>query len=395
MTTITKRLIQSARRLPVKVLLLLPESVALAVNPRAAYSKAGIPAPVAAPNAPVRLYVAPANSAGQGYRWARAAESLTGVGAINMAIERTQNFAFDADEHIPFAVYAMSKSWQRRQRSFVKKFTHVLVEAQLPLYSRGPLTAEVRQLRRGGIHVAILCHGSDIRLPSRHARGNSWSPFTDPNHEATAQLERIATQNKSLLARLAILVFVSTPDLLEDVPAATWLPVVVDPELWHSHEPVLARDVPRVVHVPSNPWIKGSDKIESVLTEMAQRGLIEYERIQGVPAAQMPAVYARADIVLDQFRLVSYGVSACEAMASGRLVIGQVSDQVRDHVHATAGLELPIVEATIDSLGSVLDQVLADRSRFGAVAATGPGFVAQLHDGAASARVLAPFLGVE
>lgn len=395
MTKVFKALIGVARRLGLKILLLLPENIALALNPCSPYKKTDIPALVASPATPTRLYVGPANFAGQGFAWARAAELLDGVGAINMAFERPQDFMFDADDHVPVGVYALSKSWQRRQRNFVRGFTHVLLEAERPLFGRGPVEIEVRQLRREGIHVGFVCHGSDIRLPSRHAHGNRWSPFQDPGHELTAQLEAIARRNRDVLAHVGGgMIFVSTPDLLIDVPEATWLPVVIDPSRWWADMPALTHPVPRVVHVPSNAWLKGSDKIEPVLTEMSRSGLIEYERIQGVPAARMPATYARADIVLDQFRIGTYGVGACEAMAAGRLVLGHVPDQVRDHVRTVSGLELPVVETTIESLEHVLEQALADRGRFAAIAATGPHFVGQLHDGSASAQVLAPFLGV-
>src|SRR5690606_40455222 len=115
------------------------------------------------------------------------------------------------------------------------------------------------------------------------------------------------------------------------------------------------------------------------LESRAARGLIEYRRVEGVPAGDMPRVYGEADVVLDQLRIGNYGVAACEAMAAGRVVVSHVSEVVREHAREAAGADLPILEATADSLEQVLLDVLADRDRARALAAQGPAFVRTLH----------------
>ncbi len=108
--------------------------------------------------------------------------------------------------------------------------------------------------------------------------------------------------------------------------------------------------------------MKGTQLIAPVLERLAERGTIDFRYVEGVAAADMPALYGEADIVLDQFRIGSYGVAACEAMAAGRVVVGHVSPAVRSHVLRATGLELPIVEATPDSLRGGAD-VRARRPR--------------------------------
>lgn len=187
-------------------------------------------------------------------------------------------------------------------------------------------------------------------------------------------------------------VFVSTPGMLEDVPGAKWLPVVVDVDQWKTERVPMTRPVPVVVHVPSSPVVKGSDLIEPALRELADSGLISYQRLSGVPAAQMPAKIAQADIVLDQFRLGDYGVAACEAMAAGRVVVGNVAENVRERVKELTGQELPIVQARPHEVSAVLQELVADRSAAQAIAAQGVSFVAATHDGGASAEALRAFL---
>ena len=89
---------------------------------------------------------------------------------------------------------------------------------------------------------------------------------------------------------------------------------------------------------------------------------------------------ASADIVLDQFALGSYGVLACEAMAAGRVVVGNVNAHVRDRV-GRVGRDLPIVQATPRDLGEVLLELIADPDAARKAAAAGREFVADVHSG--------------
>jgi hypothetical protein len=180
--------------------------------------------------------------------------------------------------------------------------------------------------------------------------------------------------------------------MLVDVPDGTWLPVVIDVPRWRTDRIPLA-GVPLVVHAPSNPVIKGTALVEPVLRRLVAEGLIRYERVEGVPAAQMPEFFSRADIVLDQVRIGDYGVAACEAMAAGRVVLGNVDEQVREHVREATGRDLPIVQADPDTLEVVLRDIVARPEAARAIAEAGVRFVGSVHDGRMSAHVMSGFLG--
>lgn len=359
------------------------------------YTAEDIPPPPVVHYGECRLFIAPANYAGQGYLWARAAESLPGVSAVNMQISDRDQFGFPSDHTVPFPVAGYSRRWRQELFSaVVTGFTHVVVEAALPLFGnhfgRDP-AAEIRALRERGIEVAMLSHGTDLRLPSRHRELDEWSPFHGMGAELAARLEHNALRFRRLLIETKAPLFVSTPDLLLDWPKATWLPVVVSPEVWAIQNEPLMRKRPVVVHAPTNAVIKGSDLIDPVMWKLHQEGVIEYRRISGVAAAEMPELYKTADVVLEQFRIGTYSVSAVEAMAAGRVVIGHVHDQVRDHVRSTYDRDVPVVEATVSSLENVVRDVVADSDSYREVASKGPQFVNAVHDGSASATVLHSF----
>ena len=350
-----------------------------------------VPAATVAPETAVRVYIGPTNYSGQGYLWARALERAdNSVGARNMAIELPAGFSFPADSIVPTAIQTASPEWQRAEFEAVAGFTHVLFEAERSLF--GPLfgrsvAAELAQLEQRGVSCAFVCHGTDIRSPRLHVGRERYSPYADDPRTADLQVD--ADANLALLRAHNLPIFVSTPDLLVDIPEASWCPVVVDTERWNgAARKLLHRETPVVVHLPSKGAVKGTHLIEPMLHRLHAAGVIEYRGLTGIPSAEIPAIIGDADIVLDQFRIGSYGVAAVEAMAASRVLIGHVSPDVRDSVAVLTGYELPIVEADPDSLEHTLLGLIADHERMSRLSAAGREFADFVHSGGWSARVL-------
>lgn len=337
-----------------------------------------------------RVLITPVNYSGQATAWARALESaLPDLSARSAAIDVPGGFAFPADLVIPVSTFHNDADWQRRQFDAAAQATHVLIEAEEPPFGRllgRSVAAQAQTLREAGVRVAFMAHGTDVRLPSRHLRDNPWSHFADENIYVP-RLESLASRNIELLTRFGAPVFVSTPDLLLDLPDAVWCPVVVDPQRWSATRTINEPVPVRVAHAPSVDAVKGTEAVLPVLERLSDEGLIMAELVRGVPASDMPAVFGRADIVIDQLRIGSYGVAACEAMASGAVVVGHVSDRVRALVLEHTGHALPIVEADPDSLEAVLRNLVQSRSR-DELRAAGRAFVSEVHDGRRSAAVM-------
>jgi hypothetical protein len=306
-------------------------------------------------------------------------------------------FKPEVDLQVPALVCQRSASWQASFEAYLAQQTHVIWESGRSLLGRRcdmNVRREIALLRDREVHGALLFHGSDIRPPSRHAAQSPWSPFREAT-ELGSLLEETALKNAALVAEAGVPVFVSTPDLLQWVPTATWCPVVVDSARWRAAAATPGSNrLPVVVHAPSSKWLKGTDLVEPMLRRLSDEGLVEYRQIVDVPHASMPDFYAAADIVLDQFVLGIYGVAACEAMASGRLVMSHVDDYTRAQVRERTGLALPIHEATIETLEVELRRALAEPEAFEALRIAGPEFVDAVHDGRRSAAAMAPFLGV-
>jgi hypothetical protein len=341
------------------------------------------------------LLIGSNNNAGMGHAWARAVREHAGIPARNIQ-KKSYAFAYGSD------IKAEDKDWADplwglgRVADTLDTVTHVLSESGLAVLGRlngGQLADDLPELRRAGIRSALLFHGSDIRSPDRHIELYKFSPFRAPVGEEDQKLTEVLRGKTAEMAKWVEEfdgpVFVSTPDLIDDVPRATWLPVVVDLEQWTAGTRVpLEREVPVVVHAPSRPFMKGSDLIEPTLRELESRGLIEYRRLEHIPQAELVGVVQDADIVLDHFVIGNYGVMTCQAMAAGRVSIANIDQRVRDRVPA----EIPTIQADPDSLAEVIEGVLADRDKARAVAATGRAFVSEYHDGRKSAEALEPWL---
>ncbi|QIM15884.1 glycosyltransferase family 4 protein [Leucobacter insecticola] len=342
------------------------------------------------PATPVRVYIAAANYAAQGYRWARALEETDPViGARNVEMVLPGGFGFPADTRVPIAVVNASAEWAASEWQAARQFTHVLIEAQRPVFGKHfnrDIRKEILGLEDAGVSVAYLSHGTDVRDPSHHAKLTPWSPY--PEDPRTADLLRESSASIQLLTEMRRPTFVSTPDLIADVPWAEWCPVVIDPAVFATGAPAFAGGPVRIIHSASIPVQKGSHYIAPALAPLIESGAAEYRALEGVAWSSMPGAYAAADIVLDQFRLGSYGVAACEAMAAGRVVVGHVLPMVRERVEQDFGVSLPIVEATADTLREVIADLAADPERGRRTAAAGPAFVARVHSGRASAEAL-------
>lgn len=345
---------------------------------------------IAFDDAPIRVLIAPVNYASQGTAWARALErQRSDLSARSMAIDVPGGFSFAADLIVPVSTYHNDPDWQERQFRAATTATHVLIEAEEPPFGRllgRSVERQAQALLDAGVNVAYLAHGTDARLPSRHMAQTPWSYYADPAIYAP-RAETLASRNIALLERSARPTFVSTPDLLLDLPDAAWCPIVVDAPRWSRSRTSRAPGAPlRVAHAPSVATVKGTHLILPVLERLQAEGVIDLTLVSGVPNAQMPDVFADADVVIDQFRIGSYGAAACEAMAAGCVVVGHVSAHVRDLVAERVGQELPIVEATPETLEQVMREL--SRTSIDEIGARGRTFISDVHDGRRSASAL-------
>lgn len=347
-----------------------------------------------------RLLILPTNSAGQGTTWAEAVRASSNEhDAVNVMLRLPTSFDYQADFSVTRAVAYGSKKWQRSFFTEVRQsVSHVLIESGSTLTGPPELRRAISEVEAhvsGGATVGFLFHGSDIRDVDRHAAAEADSPYRDTDAPHTATLRSVVRRNRALLRRFPDApVYVSTPDLLLDLPEATFLPVIAEAAFFEGHVAPITRVQPVVLHVPSSSITKGTDLIHDQMQRLHQEGVIEYRERSGLSRDELRAEYRDADLILDQFRLGSYGVAAVEAMAMGKIVVGHVSGNVREAVRERTNMDLPILESSASNLEMTLRDVLrhGHRASLKQRAESGVRFATELHSGPTSAEALGGFL---
>ncbi|QNE77417.1 glycosyltransferase [Streptomyces finlayi] len=354
--------------------------------------KAGAPVWNTLGSTRVKLGVGPANYAGQGAAFAQALSQANPDVSVEVVMnQRVDTFDYPADVYVDAARLGDLDVQLQQVKRVVGRYTHMIVDAFMPVFgglNGDTVAGDLAALRKARIKVALLSHGSDIRHPARHLERHEYSLFRDAPEGVAKKLQDKAEVNRRTADECGLPLYVTTPDLLDDLPTAKWAPLVVDVASWATDEPVMVRKRPIVLHAPSKRWTKGTDRIMPVLTELHDKGVIDFRLAEGIPWAEMQALVKESDVVLDQFTTGSYGTFAVEAMAAGRPVIGYISDAVQATTHGA----LPIVSATPDTLHEVLGSLIDDRDEAASIGRASVEFARTYHDGHWTAQVLSGFL---
>ena len=342
-----------------------------------------------------RVLIGATNSAGQAYAWASALRDA-GLDAQSLA-ETTvdQFFDYPSDHTLPRSALGTLDRRSSFFLNFVARSETIIIESATPIAAPDPARIasrrsgfrQARALQAAGRNVGMIFHGSDIRRPDRHARTHRWSPFNAPESAQLRDKYQAAAQVvHEELAAWEGPVMVSTPDLLSTVAGASWVPVVIDFDLF----PVINRSdqdasrPPLVVHLPSSSVFKGSQLIDPVLRTLASEGVIRYARFQKIPHSEVPSIMAQADIVVDQMGMGILGVAGVEAMASGAALVTDPGPEALE----AYGEQVPLCVADPENLAQQVTELAADRGRLQELAVAGRAFAERHHDGRASARVI-------
>jgi glycosyltransferase involved in cell wall biosynthesis len=342
---------------------------------------------------PINLGIGPSNMAGQAYRWASAVDGINGWGAESFgpSSSKTVGPHREVKTNPPFAYVANGAELGM----LMERYSHFMLDGARRLVGNfvGPsLADDIAWLKSAGKHIALVAHGSEMRDPDRHMARLEESYFRIADARWVDTFRALTAQNAAIFDAFDGPVFVSTPDLILDLPRARWLPVVVDYPFWSAIAPTHFDHKLRVLHRPSRsePPIKGSDVIVPVLEKLAAEGVIDLVDAPEVPVEEMPALIASSDVVVDQIRTGSYGVAAVEAMAAGRVVVGGVAADVRalvdDDIPIVDGPP-PVFEAVMRNLAQQSPEELTRRAE------ASRAFARRWHDGRVARELLLDFIG--
>ena len=336
------------------------------------------------------------NSAGQANSWAMALRKA-GRNAQSLQIISDENGSwFNADRTINRSQWKPIEFRKQLFKEVTSQNSGVLLESLRPIFALNQpslFTAEeglndLIDLWRAGLKVAVVFHGSDIRDQLHHAKMDELSPYRNPVDPAEFEAVRIRADQTRLVARKLnrhrIKHFVTTPDLLHELPDATWLPAVVDIDKFKTNTPIKSSGGPfKVLFLPSNGWLKSEGLVTPVLNDLEKAGVIKLVAKGAVSNAEMPALIESADVVIDRFDGV-VGVASIEAMAAKRLVIANVAPWIYNKAEVTP----PVIHATPKTLADKLQEIAGNNFNHQQITDAGFEYVSKWHDGRESATRL-------
>jgi glycosyltransferase involved in cell wall biosynthesis len=333
------------------------------------------------------------NSAGQANSWAMALRKA-GRSAESLQIVSGDNGSwFNADRTILRSEWKPLEFRKRLFQEITSQNSGVLLESLRPIFALNQPSLFTAQeglndlidLWRAGLKVAVVFHGSDIRDQLHHAKMDEFSPYRNPVDPSKFEAVRVRADHTRLIARKLnrhrIKHFVTTPDLLHELPDATWLPAVIDIAKFETTTEIKSSSGPlKVLFLPSNGWLKSENLVTPVLEKLAKEGVINLVATGPVSNSQMPSLIESADVVIDRFDGV-VGVTSIEAMAANRLVIANIAPWIYGRAEVTP----PVIHSTPTTLEEKLREIASDNFNHQRIIEAGYQYVCKWHDGRESA----------
>jgi hypothetical protein len=221
-----------------------------------------------------------------------------------------------------------------------------------------------------GKRVVMHFRGSDVRLPSLHMQRESDSYFNDTSIRVDEEAIRLRV---SIARRHCDALLVSTPGLIDYVPDALYVGHALDPATW-SRPRGAEPEVPTVLHIPTNPHIKGTSAIDAALEPLNRAGTIRYRKREGLDRTELRNALGEADLLVDSLRIGDHGLISTEAMAAGCIALAHIHPRNRERNPG-----VPVVEVNAGTLGEVVGSLATEPARRSELRQAGLAWVASHH----------------
>lgn len=239
-------------------------------------------------------------------------------------------------------------------------------------------------LSRAGKGIVVTYQGGDARQLD-YCRANFEVHYADDVEPNTYPPDDTIRRQVAGFGQYAHRVFSVNPDLLWVLRKdARFVPYAnVDAREWpFIGVPHADSRPPVVLHAPTHRGAKGTSYIVAAAERLKAEGVpFEFLLVEGLSHADARAVYARADLLVDQLLAGWYGGIAVELMAMGKPVICYIREGDLSFLPTGMREDLPIINATPTSIYDVLKQWLTvRRPDLSTLGAAGRQFVARWHD---------------
>ena len=130
---------------------------------------------------------------------------------------------------------------------------------------------------------------------------------------------------------------------------------------------------PLIIHCPTNRLTKGTSYVDKALENLKNKGHnFIYKSIENMEKKELQEfIREKADIVIDQFLIGTFGNLAIETLALGKISVGYLNEELC--LQFSKGC--PIVNATVDTLEVELEKLIEDVNLRNSISKKGPDFI--------------------
>ncbi|WP_134684423.1 glycosyltransferase [Brevibacillus migulae] len=235
---------------------------------------------------------------------------------------------------------------------------------------------DVKELSGKGKKFVMHHWGNDVRIKEKASILSQYlldpcNPL--PDHMMMERLKR----NSEWIHTVIIQDFEMYPYVKDYYPNIHVLPLLFDVAGTVPFYPQADKQKPLIIHAPTQSSFKGTASVEETLSKLQQDGFaFDYKRIEKISNEEALAIYKKADLVIDQLLVGSYGLFAVEAMALGKPVVSYI----REDLWHTFPPNLPIVSANPDTFYQVLAPLLTDAAKRYEIGVNSRVYAAERHD---------------
>lgn len=230
----------------------------------------------------------------------------------------------------------------------------------------------------------IMHHwGSDVRMHSAALRTNPYALVKDKNEEGITKKLKLLT---STIKHCIIPDYELYPYVKDYYEHVHIVPSVINLTNYQSDTADVSskETVPLIVHAPTSPFIKGTKYILKAIEDLKADYQFDFKLVQGLSHQEAKEIYKKADLIIDQLHIGSYGLFSVEAMALGKPVICWITDEMKSHYPK----DLPILSANPDTIKKTLETILKNQDKLTEIGKSSRKYAEKHHDAAINSKLI-------
>lgn len=230
-------------------------------------------------------------------------------------------------------------------------------------------------LKRNKVPMVLSLGGGDARIDGQASRMNPYY-YKEPSfwHDLRIKLRWWSwSRNVSVCASDPEMVMIAS-DYFEDVRLFRQ---PVEMHRFAFNPPSPANETPLLLHVPTNPQVKGTEYIIRAVESLKNKGLnFQFKLVRQLTQEQFFNVLGGCDVYIDELRCGGHGMTAVEAMAMGKPTISYIRDNLIEKYPS----DLPLVNANPDTIERVLEELILDAQLRHQIGVASRAYVERHHD---------------